>query len=105
MAPLGILAPRASYFFGSLRYWTNSMISVLASSQPATSLKRTLAAVSTSKSLAFDFPTEKMSPPPPGRPLMPLLESMKKTPTSRMVGPRPNRRPCHCPSLTCLTGM
>lgn len=37
-APLGILAPRAKYWFGFLRKLTNSIISTLASSQPATSL-------------------------------------------------------------------
>mmetsp|Transcript_4097 Transcript_4097/g.10491 ORF Transcript_4097/g.10491 Transcript_4097/m.10491 type:complete len:304 (+) Transcript_4097:621-1532(+) len=38
-APFGILAPRSRYLDGSLRNWTNSMISALASLHPATSLK------------------------------------------------------------------
>ena len=37
-APLGILAPNFQYFFGSLRKSTNSVISYLADSSPATSL-------------------------------------------------------------------
>ena len=37
---LGILAPRSIYCFGFLRKLTNSRISTLASSQPATSLER-----------------------------------------------------------------
>ena len=37
IAPLGILAPRSKYCWGFLRKLTNSMISILASSQPATS--------------------------------------------------------------------
>mmetsp|Transcript_15013 Transcript_15013/g.58854 ORF Transcript_15013/g.58854 Transcript_15013/m.58854 type:complete len:246 (+) Transcript_15013:750-1487(+) len=36
-APLGILAPKRLYCAGSLRKWTNSLISCLASSRPATS--------------------------------------------------------------------
>jgi hypothetical protein len=40
-APLGILAPRFLYLSGFLRKSTNSMISALASSQPATSLNVT----------------------------------------------------------------
>ena len=38
-APLGILAPRSVNRFASFRNSTNSMISFLASSQPATSAK------------------------------------------------------------------
>ena len=38
MAPLGIFAPRFTYCVGFFRKLTNSMISILASSHPATSL-------------------------------------------------------------------
>ena len=38
IAPLGILAPRSTYCWGFFRKLTNSMISTLASSHPATSL-------------------------------------------------------------------
>uniref|UniRef100_A0A182N998 Uncharacterized protein n=1 Tax=Anopheles dirus TaxID=7168 RepID=A0A182N998_9DIPT len=40
MAPLGIFAPRSMYCWGFFRKLTNSMISILASSQPATSLRK-----------------------------------------------------------------
>lgn len=40
IAPFGILAPRSKYCCGFFKKFTNSMISILASSQPATSLKR-----------------------------------------------------------------
>uniref|UniRef100_A0A7S3QWU3 Uncharacterized protein n=1 Tax=Dunaliella tertiolecta TaxID=3047 RepID=A0A7S3QWU3_DUNTE len=43
-APLGSLAPRILNLSGFCRNCTNSMISILASSQPATSLKVTLVA-------------------------------------------------------------
>lgn len=40
MAPLGILAPKSIYCCGFLRKLTNSMISIFASSHPATSLQK-----------------------------------------------------------------
>lgn len=39
MAPFGIFAPNSKYWLGFFRKLTNSMISILASSHPATSLK------------------------------------------------------------------
>ncbi len=47
-APFGIFPPRLVYFSGSFRKSTISMISTLASSKPATSLKFTFTAVSLS---------------------------------------------------------
>lgn len=39
IAPFGIFAPKSIYCWGFFRKFTNSMISILASSQPATSLQ------------------------------------------------------------------
>lgn len=39
MAPFGILAPNLMYWSGFFKKFTNSMISIFASSQPATSLQ------------------------------------------------------------------
>ncbi|KAH3669094.1 hypothetical protein WICMUC_005058 [Wickerhamomyces mucosus] len=58
MAPLGILAPNFSYLAGFFKNSTNSIISSLASLQPATSLNFTFISVSWLNNLAFDFPTE-----------------------------------------------
>jgi hypothetical protein len=51
-APLGILAPKSLYFLGFFKKSTNSVISYLASSNPATSLNLVLILVSTPKTLA-----------------------------------------------------
>ncbi|MBA7577134.1 hypothetical protein ES708_18980 [subsurface metagenome] len=72
-APLGILPPRSVYFFGFLRNSTISITSTLASSNPATSVKSILTVVSLSKIFAFDLPTLKIFPAPPGPPPAPLI--------------------------------
>ncbi|KAH3672543.1 hypothetical protein OGATHE_002188 [Ogataea polymorpha] len=67
MAPFGILAPNFSYFLGSFKNVTNSIISSLASSQPATSLNLTVISVSWLNNLALDLPMPMMlfkGPPP-----------------------------------------
>mmetsp|Transcript_36609 Transcript_36609/g.72946 ORF Transcript_36609/g.72946 Transcript_36609/m.72946 type:complete len:320 (+) Transcript_36609:1107-2066(+) len=66
MAPLGIFAPRAEYFAGSLRKSTISVSSSLAPSQPATSTNVTPVCGSI-WILDCDLPT----PPGPGIPPMP----------------------------------
>ena len=58
----GILAPRSRYCLGFLRKLTNSIISILASSQPATSLNRTTMLSSLLICLARLFPIPKMPP-------------------------------------------
>jgi hypothetical protein len=64
-APVGILAPIfykifsliiTLYFFGFFKKSTNSIISNLASSNPATSLNLTLTLFSIPKIFTFDFP-------------------------------------------------
>mmetsp|Transcript_2182 Transcript_2182/g.5464 ORF Transcript_2182/g.5464 Transcript_2182/m.5464 type:complete len:361 (-) Transcript_2182:51-1133(-) len=79
-APLGILAPSSWKRLGSLRNFTNSMISVLASSQPATSLNIILFLLFLLNCATCALPTLKMprpppEPPPPGpaRPLPPPI--------------------------------
>ena len=82
-APRGIFAPRSSYFFGLLRKSTNSMISILASSHPATSLNMIFLAF-LSKVETVAFPTLKMPPPgppppPPPIPGMPPILRLRNT--------------------------
>ena len=55
-APLGSLAPNSRYFPGFFKKSTNSDISFLASSNPATSLNFTKTFESIPKILAPDFP-------------------------------------------------
>mmetsp|Transcript_16822 Transcript_16822/g.48023 ORF Transcript_16822/g.48023 Transcript_16822/m.48023 type:complete len:243 (-) Transcript_16822:267-995(-) len=71
-APLGIFAPSLVNLPGALRNSTNSMISILASSHPATSLKVTPTFLSLPIMDAFDLPILKMlfMPPPPAPPAM-----------------------------------
>ena len=64
-APLGILAPSSLYFSDFLRKSTISMISTLASSNPATSLNVTRLEASLSKTCALALPTFIMPPPAP----------------------------------------
>ncbi len=61
--PLGMRPPSLVNFFGSLRNWTISSNSSLASSMPATSWKVTLLWFSL-KSFAFDLPKLIAFPPP-----------------------------------------
>uniref|UniRef100_A0A1I8FYD2 Secreted protein n=1 Tax=Macrostomum lignano TaxID=282301 RepID=A0A1I8FYD2_9PLAT len=98
MAPRGILAPSARYCSGRRRKLTNSIISVLASSQPATSLKPTLI-WSFSTSLTVDWVKlpnglkRDMPPPclperkPPVPPRMPLRMRMANQALSSMKKP------------------
>mmetsp|Transcript_7769 Transcript_7769/g.14102 ORF Transcript_7769/g.14102 Transcript_7769/m.14102 type:complete len:261 (-) Transcript_7769:808-1590(-) len=65
-APFGILAPSCLYRSGFFKYSTNSMISVLASSKPATSLKVVSTFLSSVLSTVADaFPIPKIPPGPP----------------------------------------
>ena len=64
-APFGILAPSSRYLSAFLRKSTISMISTLASSRPATSLKVTRLELSLSKTCALALPTFMMPPPAP----------------------------------------
>ncbi|SCZ90705.1 BZ3500_MvSof-1268-A1-R1_Chr1-3g02168 [Microbotryum saponariae] len=93
IAPRGILAPSRSYFAGSLRNLTNSIISSLASSMPATSLNLTLRSVSGLNILALLLPTPKMppGPPPPPPPIADMppaarFEIQKSRPARISVG-------------------
>mmetsp|Transcript_15322 Transcript_15322/g.31778 ORF Transcript_15322/g.31778 Transcript_15322/m.31778 type:complete len:218 (-) Transcript_15322:1162-1815(-) len=73
-APLGMRAPSSWYLEGFFKNWTNSMISALASVQPATSLKVTLVLDFGSAVVMLALPTLKMRPmppPPPGPPPSP----------------------------------
>ena len=64
-APLGIFPPSSVYFEGFFKKSTISIISTLASSKPATSLKVTLTLSFPSKSCALDLPILKIWPPAP----------------------------------------
>mmetsp|Transcript_27205 Transcript_27205/g.59430 ORF Transcript_27205/g.59430 Transcript_27205/m.59430 type:complete len:237 (-) Transcript_27205:800-1510(-) len=77
-APLGILAPRSRYLLGCFRKSTNSMISILASSQPATSLNVifSFAALSRVLTLARTMPKKPPGPPP----LLPFLPPIPMRP-------------------------
>ena len=68
IAPRGILAPNFSYFLGSCKNLTNSIISSFDSSHPATSLNLILTSVSWLNNLAFDLPILKIPPGPPPAP-------------------------------------
>mmetsp|Transcript_4634 Transcript_4634/g.11904 ORF Transcript_4634/g.11904 Transcript_4634/m.11904 type:complete len:213 (+) Transcript_4634:1128-1766(+) len=74
-APLGIFAPSAWYISGFFKKLTNSMISTLASSQPATSLKLVLISVSGPIFLAVLLP-KPMGPPRPPAPPMPPIDDI-----------------------------
>ena len=71
--PLGILAPSSMYCCGFFKKLTNSIISILASSQPATSLKATLISLAlTSFAVVLaTLPMPNIPPPPPGLPPRP----------------------------------
>ena len=81
--PRGMRPPKRWYFDGSRRKSTISCTSSLASSQPATSLKRTLLSCSVSMR-ALDFPKEK-APPPPAPPCMRRMKKIH-TPIKRSIG-------------------
>ena len=87
--PLGILPPISVYFFGVLRKSTTSTSSSLASSTPATSVKRVFIFPS-STTLAREEPTLKMLPIPP-EPLPIFLKNRKymsaKKPRGRIMLP------------------
>mmetsp|Transcript_15156 Transcript_15156/g.54574 ORF Transcript_15156/g.54574 Transcript_15156/m.54574 type:complete len:276 (-) Transcript_15156:728-1555(-) len=80
-APRGIFAPRSSYFFGRFRKSTNSMISALASSHPATSLNMILCLAFLSSVPMVALPTLKMppEPPPPIPPPIPPIRRFRNT--------------------------
>ena len=59
-APLGIFAPREVYFFGDFKKSTISSTSILASSNPATSLNVTLVLFPCPNICALDFPILKI---------------------------------------------
>lgn len=88
----GILAPRFWYCCGFFKKLTNSRISSLASSQPATSLNRTLMFSFTS--LALDLLMLKGFPRPPPRPPTtgPCRMAKIKNPTMSKVGRTLKRR-------------
>lgn len=93
-APFGIFAPSASYIWGFFRKFTNSMISTLASSQPATSLKVVVISVSGPIFLAVLRPNPIMPPRPPPPPIPPIEDIddanrcviQMRTPTIKSVG-------------------
>ena len=68
IAPRGILAPSFSNFSGCFKKLTNSIISVFASSRPATSANLTLTALSALNFFALLLPKLNMPPPAPPRP-------------------------------------
>ena len=87
IAPRGIFAPRAWNFPGFFKKETNSIISILASSMPATSANLTLMSVSELNRLARDLPMPNMPLWPPA-PDAARRDSQKRAPTKRMVGPK-----------------
>mmetsp|Transcript_14482 Transcript_14482/g.36002 ORF Transcript_14482/g.36002 Transcript_14482/m.36002 type:complete len:234 (+) Transcript_14482:508-1209(+) len=88
-APLGILAPSSLYFSGFFKKSTNSMISTLASSHPATSLNEILSAfLSSVPVLARAMP--KKPPCPPFWPGLPPA-----------LRPKPPNPPMPAPPVIC----
>ena len=86
-APFGILPPRSVYFFGFFRKSTSSLTSIFASSNPATSEKSTFTCDSLSNNWAFDFPTLKILPAPPGPAPPPIRRKINNhTPTNKAKG-------------------
>mmetsp|Transcript_2330 Transcript_2330/g.4947 ORF Transcript_2330/g.4947 Transcript_2330/m.4947 type:complete len:350 (-) Transcript_2330:452-1501(-) len=104
-APLGIFAPKSVNFLGSLRNCTNSMISLLASSQPATSLK-VVVQVSLLTRLALDLPIWNMppGPPPPMPPAAPFIMNTI-APMIIKVGRNRSASEVQLVSFTYTTGM
>uniref|UniRef100_A0A2M4AT04 Uncharacterized protein n=2 Tax=Anopheles triannulatus TaxID=58253 RepID=A0A2M4AT04_9DIPT len=93
MAPLGILAPRSIYCWGFFRKFTNSIISILASSQPATSLNPTLISLALIN-LAVDCITPPNRPPPRRPPRPPIISDERRImytrkPMMSSVGSKP----------------
>mmetsp|Transcript_25468 Transcript_25468/g.50817 ORF Transcript_25468/g.50817 Transcript_25468/m.50817 type:complete len:283 (+) Transcript_25468:987-1835(+) len=85
-APLGILAPSLEKRVASWRKSTNSMISFLASWQPATSLNVTLiSSFLIFLALLFPILNTLPMPPPPPPPAAPLI-IRNQAPTMRAVG-------------------
>ena len=78
MAPFGILAPNSKYCWGFFKKLTNSIISILASSQPATSLKVTLMSLAFTI-FAVEFPKPNMPPGPPRPPRPPGPRKFKNS--------------------------
>ena len=99
-APLGILPPRAVYFFGFLRKSTISITSTFASSSPATSPKFIFTLVPLSKSVALDFPILKIPPGPPPLDAPPILRIIitNNNPNKRIGTMVFNRSPNTSPS-------
>ena len=84
--PLGILPPRAVYFFGFFRKSTISITSSLASSRPATCWKVTLTFPELSKRVALDLPILKICPPGPPAPPLTLRIINSQIATRTMIG-------------------
>mmetsp|Transcript_6174 Transcript_6174/g.23347 ORF Transcript_6174/g.23347 Transcript_6174/m.23347 type:complete len:278 (-) Transcript_6174:288-1121(-) len=113
-APRGIFAPKSSYFFGCFRKSTNSMISALASSHPATSLNMIFFAF-LSRVVTVALPTLKIPPappappPPPPIPPMPLIPPMRRLintnpANNKSVGANLASSVVHATSLRYVTG-
>ena len=105
MAPRGIFAPSFSYLSGSFKNLTNSMISSLASSMPATSLNRAATSSSLLNILALLLPTPKMPPDPPPPPIGDRLMLQNRNPPSKSVGAREMSTDHPLPSSLYCTGM
>mmetsp|Transcript_29797 Transcript_29797/g.95846 ORF Transcript_29797/g.95846 Transcript_29797/m.95846 type:complete len:243 (+) Transcript_29797:1062-1790(+) len=105
-APRGILAPSSWNFLGSLRNCTNSMTSTLASSQPATSLKKILSLEFLSFMVTCALPTLKIPRPPPPPPPMPPMPPIWRRvnqmypPMRSSVGARRRSSFCQLSSVT-----
>ena len=84
--PLGILPPKAVYFFGFFKKSTTSTTSSLASSSPATSAKVILTLLFWSKRVALDLPILKIWPPGPPAPPPTLRMINTHTATIRTIG-------------------
>ncbi|ANB11753.1 hypothetical protein AWJ20_4575 [Sugiyamaella lignohabitans] len=109
IAPRGILAPKASYFLGSFKNLTNSRISSLASSIPATSSNLTLTSVMELYKWALLWPMPNI--PPPGPPTPPALAPPiarlfihNRNPNNKKVGMKPAKDDSILPSSVYVTG-
>ena len=110
-APRGIFAPNFSYFSGDFKKSTNSMISLFASSHPATSLNITFGAF-LSKVAIVALPTLKIPPPgppppppiPPIPPTAPLRIKYNHPAKMAIVGNARKISPCQYISETYVTG-
>ena len=110
-APRGIFAPNFSYFSGDFKKSTNSMISLFASSHPATSLNITFGAFLSNVAIVA-LPTLKIPPPgppppppiPPIPPTAPLRIKYNHPAKMAIVGNARKISPCQYISETYVTG-